>query len=184
MKRGDQGVATKKDLEATKQELLKRIAKLPTKNDLRNFATKDDLKNFPTKEDAKNFATKDDLKNFATKDDLKNFPTKEDAKNFATKDDLKNFATKDDLKNFATNDALEKVTREIVNIRQEMATKAELNEVKETVQQILVIVDGMAKKLDDSRTEKAAIEHTFLRHENRLDDHETRIKALEEKEAL
>lgn len=36
--------------------------KLPTKDDLANFATKDDLKNFANKEDLKNLTTKNNLK--------------------------------------------------------------------------------------------------------------------------
>ncbi len=162
MKKNDQELATKKDLEATKQELLAELATKASKDDLKNFATKDDIKNFATKDDLRNFATKNDLKNFATKDDFSTLRA-----------DVETLAGQ-----VADN------TKELVNLRHEMATKTELDELKTDVRQILVIVDGMAKKFDNYQTEKAATEHTFSRHENRLDDHETRIKVLEEREPL
>jgi len=112
-------LATKKDLEATKQELLKELA---------------------------------------TK------ASKEDLKNYATKDDLKNLATKADLK---------------IEIGE---VEKRLSRTESKVDRILEIVDGLAGQFDDYKKEKAAAEHTFTRHEGRLDNHEMRIKALEEKE--
>jgi predicted nucleic acid-binding Zn-ribbon protein len=59
----------------------------------------------------------------------------------------------------------------------------DVSELKTDVRKILVIVDGIAKKMDDFQTEKAAGEQTFRRNEHRIDDHEVRIQTLETKRA-
>ena len=141
-------LATKKDLEAIKQELLDELATKASKEDVETIK-QDLLDQLATK------ASKDDLKNFATKDDLKNL---------ATKDDLKNYATKADLK---------------IEIGE---VEKRLSRTESKVDRILEIVDGIAGQFDDYKKEKAAAEHTFTRHERRLDNHEIRIKTLEEKE--
>ncbi len=48
---------------------------------------------------------------------------------------------------------------------------------------VLNAIDGVAKELSDMRTEKAAVDHSLTRHEERLDDHEVRIERLEMKRA-
>jgi len=46
---------------------------------------------------------------------------------------------------------------------------------------VLTAIDGLSGQINDVKTEKAAGEHTFKRHENKLNNHETRIEKLERK---
>lgn len=61
--------------ELTLEQFNEAIAKLATKDDIRNMVVKDDIKNMATKDDLvvirSEMATKDDLVGMATKDDLK-----------------------------------------------------------------------------------------------------------------
>jgi hypothetical protein len=106
------------------------------------------------------FVTKDEAKSFFTKDDAKNFLTKDDAKNFLTKDDAKNFLTKDDAKIFATKEEL----------------NAKFDDVLTKEDQVI----SMLKKIDE---ELAASNGARLRHQDKIDNHEIRIKKLEKLKA-
>ena len=113
---------------------------------------------------------------------LENNATKDEIKNFATKDDLKNFATKDDLKKLATKEELKKLDRKVEILAAELLSmNRRMEKVESNTDLILQTLDGIVKRLDISETERAATEHAFRRHENMLDDHETRLTALEVK---
>ena len=138
-------------------------------------ATKADLSAFATKVDLSAFATKEDLKGFATKEDLKGFATKEDLKGFATKEDLKAFATKADFVEFRGElrvmfrpilATLANHTTELADIRGKMVTRDEFHSR----------MDAFAGRVDD-------FDYSSAKHRSRLDDHEKRIGALEEKRA-
>jgi hypothetical protein len=131
--------------------------------------------------------------NFATKDDLKNFATKDDLKNFATKDDLEKFGEK-----FATKDDLAEVKQDIVGIKKDIELlaiqvtenqtdiremKADIREMKTDFRQALNSLDRVIQEYSDYSIEKAATHHALKRQDNRLEDHELRITALEEKKS-
>jgi hypothetical protein len=99
-------------------------------------------------------ADKSDLRRFAAKSDLRRFAAKTDLRRFATKMDLRRFATKKDLRRFA------------VDIKRHFTVVAESLEEK-----IQRLADGVA--------EVNAIKLRGLHHDKVLDDHETRITALE-----
>lgn len=46
---------------------------------------------------------------------------------------------------------------------------------------VLTAIDGLSGQIKDMSTEKAAGEHTFRRHENRLNNHETHLEKLDHK---
>lgn len=120
-----------------------------------------------------NYATKDDIKNL--RDELKN-----DLRSFATKDDLKKFATKDDLKKFATKDDLDKVAAQVAtNTVEILGLKDEMKKVNNKLDYLVEAVTDMAGDLKNNRTERAAVSSALDRHEERLENHETRIKSLE-----
>jgi len=54
-------------------------------------------------------------------------------------------------------------------------------DLNEKFDMILQWFDKVSMQINDLRTEKAAAEHTFLRHEKRLDEHEERLSKLEAK---
>jgi hypothetical protein len=56
--------------------------------------------------------------------------------------------------------------------------KGEMNEKFDTV---ITTLNGLAGLFTDSRVEKAATESALHRHEAKLEDHETRIRNLEDK---
>ena len=72
---------------ATKTDLALLVAKMATKDDIKDMATKDDIKDMATKDDIKDMATKSDLallkktvedidKNMATKDEIAKLETR------------------------------------------------------------------------------------------------------------
>ncbi|MFQ5637395.1 MAG: hypothetical protein ACE5IR_05320 [bacterium] len=75
---------------------------------------------------------------------------------------------------------------EMNGLRGEMAElRSEVDELRTDMNNkfntVLSAIDGLAGQIRDMHTEKAAGEHTFRRHENRLDEHDLRIKKIEEK---
>ncbi len=86
-----------------------------------------------------------------------------------------------------------KNTLEIQKLRGEMNGKfAEMSvrfsdiddrfaEMNDKFNMVLTAIDGLSGQISDSSTEKAAGEHTFRRHDRKLDDHEKRITQLEKK---
>ena len=99
-------------------------------------------------------ADKVDLRGFATKKDLHRFATKKDLRRFATKRDLRRYATKSEMRLWA------------VEIKRHFDVVAEGLEEK-----LQKVADGVA--------EVAAIKLHFVHHVKVLDDHETRITAIE-----
>ena len=77
---------------------------------------------------------------------------------FATKEDLKAFATKEDLKAFATKG-------ELANLKNE----------------ILAGQDKIMKKIEDISLEQKMAYSQYRRQEDKIEDHEKRIKSLEVK---
>ncbi len=108
----------------------------------------------------------------------------------ATKEELKQEVAK-----LSTRESLEIVATEVVKHSAEIAEiKIELKHINLRIEQmrghfdnkfdiVLNAIDGVAKELSDMRTEKAAVDHSLTRHEERLDDHEVRIERLEMKRA-
>jgi chromosome segregation ATPase len=109
-----------------------------------------------------------------------------------------NFATKDDLKNFATKDDLAEVKQDIVGIKKDIELlaiqvtenqtdiremKADIREMKTDFRQALNSLDRVIQEYSDYSIEKAATHHALKRQDNRLEDHELRITALEEKKS-
>lgn len=90
-------------------------------------------------------------------------------------------ATKEELlTKLAGKKEVETVANQVANNHQEIvALKSDVRDLKKNVTRILETVDGIAKKFDDTQTEKAAIDHAIRRHEKRFEDHEKRITALE-----
>lgn len=149
-----EGPVTKSELEATKNELLARLA------------------------------SKEEIKKLATKEEIKKLATKEEIKKLATKKEIKKLATKREIKKLATKDELQKTNRKIEILANQVAlNRQDIVEIKDNVRTILEIVDGIAKKFEDARTERAALNHALRRHENRIDDHERRIANIEKKES-
>jgi len=58
--------------------------------------------------------------------------------------------------------------------------RADLQKTDQKINKILEIVDGLAKLITNGQVEKAAAEATFQRHEQLLEDHEQRIRHLEQ----
>jgi len=110
---------------------------------------------------------------FATKDDLKNFTTKDDLKNFVTKDDLKN-----ELKSFATKDELISTKWELINkidnLKQDLK-----QEITEKYDKILDGQDYLIKKVETALQETKVAYGQYKQQENKLADHENRIKVIE-----
>jgi len=90
---------------------------------------------------------------------------------FATKEDLKKFATKEDLKKFATKEelylALDKTKDEIKE------------ETRGSMNKFLTEADKISKKIDILLQEKEMGMALYQRHDKKLEEHETRITALE-----
>jgi|SRR3989344_1149569 len=107
------------------------------------------------------FATKDDLKKFATKDDLEKFVTKEELKK-----ELKKFATKEELY-FALDKTKDEIKQEIKE------------EARGGMNKFLTEADKISKKLDTLLQEKEMGMALYQRHDKKLEEHETRITALE-----
>ncbi len=74
-------------------------------------------------------------------------------------------------------DGIKYLRTEVAELRSEMNGRFSNMDNKFDI--VLTAIDGLASQIRDMRTEKAAGEHTFRRHETRLDDHETRISKLE-----
>ena len=123
-------------------------------------ATKSDLAVLATKDDIKDMATKDDIKDMATKDELGALADK-----MATKDDIKDMATKADLEvQGAKIDALRETVEGIQeNIKENLATKAELKVLTKTVEGIQENIEkNMATKTDLSKLETRMMRMMWL----------------------
>lgn len=130
-------------------------------------------------------ATKADLRDFATKADLSAFATKADLLNFATKADLLNFPTKADMKaEFATfrtelreelRDMFRPIVATLANHTAELADiRSHIKEKMVTRDEFYSCMDGYARRVENS-------DYFSAKNLSRLDDHQKRISALEEK---
>jgi len=132
-------------------------------------------------------ATKQDIENLrqeltnnmATKDELKKLATKEEIKKLATKDELKKLElfTKEEFKK--VDKRLNSISQAVSQIQYQMTFFETKDESDRKFNVLLTSIDGLTQKITDSQTEKAAAEHTFQRHERKLENHEERIEQLE-----
>jgi hypothetical protein len=115
------------------------------------------------KRDLRRFATKTGLRQFATRKDLQRFATKKDLQRFATKKDLRRFASKKDLQRFAT----------------KMEMRLWIVDIKRYFK---VVAEGLEEKLQkvaDGVAQVGVLQLHIAHHDKVLDEHETRITALE-----
>lgn len=134
-------------------------------------------------------------KQTATKADLKALERRQKA-TFVSKSDFKRevakLATKEELKReVAKLVTKEEFKREIDKLASQGALHAtEIQELKQHVARlestmntkfdvVLQAIDGLAAKFDEHKTEHTAVQHSLLRHDRRLGDHERRIEKLE-----
>jgi len=149
--------ATKKDLESTRHEVLDKIE--ATKQELINkLVSKEELK-----EIVATLATKEELRREVAK--------------LATKEELEK--VKQNLEIVANQVAIntldiKEIKVELVHLKGDMGAKFEM---------VLEAIDGVMAELKDQKVERAATDHSLRRHETKLDNHETRIHALENKSA-
>lgn len=92
---------------------------------------------------------------------------RKDMGKLATKDDLKNFATKDDLRSFATKEDVRELKHEIIE------------EVRNENQKVIHSNDKVVTKLDVVLKELGAHGAAHERIDQKLEDHEKRIKRVE-----
>ncbi|MCM2304915.1 MAG: hypothetical protein NDJ72_09450 [Elusimicrobia bacterium] len=152
------------------------------RNDGHLPATKADLNAFATKTDLNVFATRTDLNAFATKADMADLATKLDM-NFATKADLSAFATKADMKaEFAA------FRSEIHDLFRPIAITlahhtAELADIRGHIKEKMVTRDEFHSRMDGFAGRVADFDYSSAKNRARLDEHEERIRALENKNA-
>jgi uncharacterized hydantoinase/oxoprolinase family protein len=144
-------------------------------------ATQADLERFATKTDLERFATKTDLERFATKTDLERFATKTDLERFAMKTDLERFATKADLRT-----TLKDLTEEIRGFTRQFALeimnlKTDVSDIRGYMKDKLVTRDEFHARMDGFGRRVEDHDWSAAKNRARLDDHEKRINALEEK---
>lgn len=135
-----------------------------------------------TKSDLRGFATKADLSAFATKADLADLATKLEM-NFATKADLNAFATKADMK---TEFAIFRA--EIHDLFRPIAITlahhtAELADIRGHIKEKMVTRDEFHSRMDGFAGRVADFDYSSAKNRARLDEHEARIRALENKTA-
>jgi chromosome segregation ATPase len=148
-----------------------------TKKDFVNFK-KELLDILPTKNELKQ-----ELSQYITKDDLK-----KELAQFVTKTEFRQ-----ELAKVATKEAVEVVARQVLkNTTDIVEIKAKLNDIdwkiedirediKNKFDVIIISLDKLSGEISNNRTEKAAIDHALMRHEERFEKHETRISQLERK---
>ncbi|MCG2725982.1 MAG: hypothetical protein L6420_06975 [Elusimicrobia bacterium] len=125
----------------------------------------------------------------ATKGDLEkmeaNFETK-----FATKNDLEKFVTKEIFKSEIepikkTITRLEKAvgnnTIEILNIKTDIRDIKETMATKDDINRIMNAIDAFAGEAKDYRRKDADRGHILMEHHDKLENHESRVTALEAK---
>jgi len=159
--------ATKRDIENLRQEL---TGKMATKEELKKLATKEEIKKLATKEEIKKLATKEEIKKLATKEEIKKLATKEEIKKLES-------LTKKEFKR--VDKRLDTLSSAVSKLQYQMSFVVTKDEFDKKLDHLLTAIDGLTQKITDSQTEKAAAEHTFQRHERKLEDHEQRIEQLE-----
>ena len=117
-------------------------------------------------------ADKRDLRGFATNKGLRRFATKKNLGRFATRKDLRRFATRKGLRRLAT-----RTDRQFIALRREM--RAWATDIKRYFD---VVAEGLheeIRRVADGVADVNAIKLRGLHHDKVLDEHETRITALE-----
>lgn len=74
---------------------------------------------------------------------------------------------------------IDRLVVEVVNIREDMKLLETKADADKKFHLLMAAIDGLAKKIDSYQTEKSAVNHALTRHENKLDNHEERLKKLE-----
>jgi len=134
-------------------------------------------------------ATKADLKKTADglHKEISGVETRLNARLTETKNELqKEIATVRTELNSKIDSVEDKLDRRIEHVAVAVVqVSADLQEFKQETRkqhnEVMTAVDGLAKMVTDTRTEIAAFNHAFNRHEKTLEDHETRIGLLERK---
>jgi hypothetical protein len=157
--------ASKEELEEGLQAIEKKLSKLASKVELRKAiqALEEKL--------VAQLATKEELR--ATEKKL--------MATLASKDELQMTAQALEerlMAKLASKDEVQAFRLEFLQFKDESTRKGD-----ERFDIVMQTLDKMYAKMEELSTEKAAAEHTFQRHENRLDNHETRISTLEGKES-
>jgi len=158
------------DSPATKRDLEKLVSRKEFRRAIARLATKEELKKLATKKELKKLATKEELKKLATKEELKKLATKEELKKLATKEELKRLEERLRLEiRFSSGITEEKI-------------KEEFNKkLTETESRILEAIDDFAKEIEASREERTIVAYQTERDRKMLEDHDRRIKSLEQK---
>ncbi len=73
---------------------------------------------------------------------------------------------------------IERLAIRLVQIEQEMETKADAQRKHD---EVMTILDKIMKRFDIYDSERAAAEYTFRQHEAKIENHENRLIALEQK---
>ena len=156
---------------------------LMKKINLDSPATKRDLEKLVSRKEFRRaiarLATKEELKKLATKKELKKLATKEELKKLATKEELKKLATKEELKRLEERLRLE--IRFSSGITEEKIKEEFNKKLTETESRILEAIDDFAKEIEASREERTIVAYQTERDRKMLEDHDRRIKSLEQK---
>lgn len=161
--------ATKKDLAATRRELLDKIESIK-KELLSKLASKDELKLEVAK-----LASKKDLAKVINRLDKVEYNVELLTNQVAI--------NTQDIQE--THKRLDKVEYNLEIVANQVANNTE--EIKEThrkLDMLLEAMDGVMSEINISRAERAATDHALRRHETRLENHETRIQFLEDKRQI
>jgi len=145
---------------ATKEELRQEVAKLATKEELRQEVAK-----LATKEELRQEVAK-----LATKEELR-----QEVAKLSTKESVEILANQV-MRN--TNDIAD-IKIELIGIRSEISEFR--NDVNIKFDRIMTVVDHINQQFERSNIEKLATDHALHRHEEKIDNHETRISRLEKK---
>lgn len=154
---------TKKDLQNLEQKLLnKLVSKEEFEQKIGDLATKEELEQ----------VREELLEKLATKEELK-----QEVAKLATREALEVVANQ-----VARNtlDIIE-IKNDVKEMRWEMSDMRHEFDHKFNV--VLTGMDNVVKELQDMRTEQAAVNHALFRHDDRLEEHDGRIRKLELKRA-
>jgi len=162
----DNEKVTRKDLFDLEERLTKKlVSKEEFEQKTAELATKEELKQAVAK-----LATKEELKQETSK-----LATREAV------DVLANQVAKNTLDIEGIKNQLKNINHRIVLIEDKIDRVDEKLDNKFNT--VLNAVDTVLREITNNRTEKAAIDHALIRHDNRFDDHEKRIRKLEKQVA-
>ncbi len=119
-------------------------------------------------------ATKGDLEKFATKNDLNKLEQKLTGKIDSVETRVVN------LENITKNIAID-LTKTQTDIRDMKETMATTMATKDDINRIMNAIDVFAGEAKDYRRKDADRGHTLMEHHDKLEDHESRVTALEAK---